>query len=447
MAALARGLPNTQRIREIAMRKILVAAFAACLAVSFAYAAPLKPKGVPIDDGDLGPTTPDQVITASLVLKVHNMPALERLLAAQQDPDNFLYHRFVSVPEFTAFFAPTQLEIGLIKQYVNQFGIEVTEVYEDRLLMRLKGTVAAFDQAFASDVHDFARNGKRFHRPTHLPLIPFFLRDLVILVEGLSDEGSMFRPMNTNKAKLGAQLDSAASAVKLPTNGAIATGIPGDFTVGDVANLYNINPLYAANINGAGRTVGIATLADFHPSDAYTYWSLIGLDVLANRITQVHIDGGAELSADAGSGETSLDVEQSGGLAPQAKMIVYDAPNTSAGFIDLFYRVASDNKVDTVSVSWGLAEEFYFQDVVGIDRTGQMIAMHQAFVESAVQGISMFAAACDSGAFDINDAFNDPVNNVLSVDSPGNDPAITSSGGTTVPVTIVFGRVPPGTPP
>ena len=66
--------------------------------------------------------------------------------------------------------------------------------------------------------------------------------------------------------------------------------------------------------------MGIATLADFLPEDAHTYWSTIGLKVLPNRITQVHVDGGGELSSDAGSGETSLDVEQSGGLAPGAKI-------------------------------------------------------------------------------------------------------------------------------
>jgi subtilase family serine protease len=121
--------------------------------------------------------------------------------------------------------------------------------------------------------------------------------------------------------------------------------------VGDVANFYDINPLYKAGINGRGQTVGIATLANFLPSDAYAYWSLIGLIILPNRITQVHVDGGGELSADAGSGETSLDVEQSGGLAPNAKIIVYDAPNTNPGIIDLFYKAASDNLVDSLSVS------------------------------------------------------------------------------------------------
>jgi len=109
----------------------------------------------------------------------------------------------------------------------------------------------------------------------------------------------------------------------------------------------------------------------------------------------------------------------------------------------MFYRAVSDNLVDSLSVSWGSAEEFYYQEVVGEDRTGQLKAFHQAFLEAAVQGISVFASAGDSGAFDINDAFNDPVANVLSIDIPAGDPAITAAGGTTVPVTLNAG---PGTP-
>lgn len=109
-------------------------------------------------------------------------------------------------------------------------------------------------------------------------------------------------------------------------------------------------------------------------ADAFTYWNLIGLSVKPDRLTQVHVDGGGEISADAGTGETCLDVEQSGGLAPGAKVIVYDAPNSDAGFIDLFYKAASDNLVDTMSCSWGLAEAFLFPEVVGVDNRPQIVA-------------------------------------------------------------------------
>src|SRR5882724_56122 len=247
---------NRKRFSENIMRKIFLATVATCCVAAVANAAPFKSKTVPIDDSDLGATTPDQVITASLVLKVHNPAALEALLVATQDPNNFLYHRFLSVPEFVAFFAPSRFEIANIEGFLNQFGIEVTDIYENHLLIRARGTVAAFDKAFATEMHDFWRDGRRFHRPRHAPSIPLALRDIVIVVEGLNSEAGKFHPMNTNVRKQNLQAQPRAG-ITLPPAGATATGVPGDFTVGDVANLYNINTLYAANITGAGRTLGI----------------------------------------------------------------------------------------------------------------------------------------------------------------------------------------------
>ena len=64
-----------------------------------------------------------------------------------------------------------------------------------------------------------------------------------------------------------------AAGPGLPTGDVIATGVPGDFTVGDVANLYSINPLCAAHRGWA--VLGIATLASFIPDGAFCYgtWS------------------------------------------------------------------------------------------------------------------------------------------------------------------------------
>lgn len=389
---------------------------------------------------DLGATPAAQTVTATLVLKVRSTDALETLVSLSQEPGLPTFHRFLTTGQFADLFSPSQRDIATITGYLNSFGITVTDVYADRLLIKATGTADAFTQAFAVDLHEFSDHGKRFHRSRHAPRIPLLLRDLLVSIQGFSSE-ALFHPMHTTAAAKSPMFSSRTPV--LPAGGAIATGVPGDFTVGDVANLYNINPLYDAAIDGSGRTVGIATLANFDPADAYAYWSMIGLDVDQHRITQVHVDGGGELSADAGSGETCLDVEQSGGLAPGAKVIVYDAPNTDSGFIDVFYKAVSDNRVDSLSVSWGSAEVFYFEAVGGEDRIGQLKAFHQVFLEAAAQGISMFASAGDSGAFDINDAFNDPVNNVLTVDEPAADPAITAAGGTTTPLTFNLG---PGTP-
>jgi hypothetical protein len=67
----------------------------------------------------------------------------------------------------------------------------------------------------------------------------------------------------------------------------------------------------------------------FTNSDPFAYWDSLNLNVEANRIKVVKVDGGAGKPSDAtGSDETTLDIEQAGGIAPGAKVIVYEAPNT-----------------------------------------------------------------------------------------------------------------------
>src|SRR5262245_42661794 len=242
---------------------------------------------------DLGPTPSAEIVSASVILKVQKPDDLEALAAAVQDPDSSKFHRFVSLDEFVHRFAPNSSDIDKIVRYLNQFGIAVTEVYPNHLLLRISGTADAFDQAFDLDVHDFAKGPRHFHKPNRGPRIPDALRDILVTIVGPSTEPS-FRPMNRHAAA--ETVPVVRPPLTLPPAGAIATGVPGDFTVGDVANMYDINPLYAANIDGRGTTLGIVTLADFLPADAFTYWRVIGLNVAQDRITQIHVDGGGELS-------------------------------------------------------------------------------------------------------------------------------------------------------
>ena len=122
----------------------------------------------------------------------------------------------------------------------------------------------------------------------------------------------------------------------------------GDRTPEDFAADYNL-----PSGSGKGSTIGIVTLAALDQESAQDFWSdVLDINTKANRIDVVNVDGGPGAVSDtAGSGETTLDVEQSGALAPQAKIIVYQSPNTDPGFLDDFFLAASDNKADSVSAS------------------------------------------------------------------------------------------------
>src|SRR5262249_10018947 len=105
-------------------------------------------------------------------------------------------------------------------------------------------------------------------------------------------------------------------------------------------------------------------------------------------------------------------------------------------FTKVFNKIVTDDKADVMSVSWGLCEM----------NTGkrQMKTENNIFKQGAAQGIAMFAAAGDDGAYDCkppkeDDADKDkdatkapPKTPDLAVDYPSSDPFIIAVGGTTL---------------
>lgn len=429
-------------------RKVLAISLAAMLAgtATSVSAAGLQA----VTDQGLAPT--DQSVTVSLVLRLRHEAELENYVRQTATPGSANFQKFLTTAQFAERYGATDAQIAKVQGYLGQHGLQ-GELLDNHMVISVRGTIGQFSQLFGTPVHNYVsrKTGQRFHRPARPLVMPVGLGDNVILASGLSNEWH-YVPHHTSKlpvtnlqlanppTTLSAQARTAAAGN--PT----ATGVPGQYTVGDVANMYNINPLYQRGITGKGSTLAIVTLATFDPADAEDYWAAIGLDTKPNRITQVHVDGGGGTN---GADETTLDVQQAGGLAPQANIIVYDAPNAGSGFVDAFARAVSDNQADSISASWGLGEIFNFAalNVDGARNTdttdvGDLRAYHQIFLEAAVQGQSMFAASGDSGAYDTVRAlgtgdgpgdFNAP----LTVDSPASDPYITAAGGTTVPVKFV----------
>ncbi len=72
----------------------------------------------------------------------------------------------------------------------------------------------------------------------------------------------------------------------------------------------------------------------------------------------VSVDGGQNAPTGDPSGpdtEVMLDIEVAGAVAPGARIVVYFAPNTDAGFLDAISQAAMDtvNKPSVLSISWG----------------------------------------------------------------------------------------------
>ncbi len=379
---------------------------------------------------DLGVAPANTVKTIALSLPLRNKDALTAFVASTVDPKSANFRKFITPAQFDATYGATPASIAQVSAYLAANGIAVSRVSSNGLLVIAKATNAQLTSLFGTAIHTYSDGHQTFERPVGAVVLPQGLVGLAQAVTGLSTQplARSYRKTAARAGSLAVEPDVAAR----PLAGArvTATNTPGQLTTADLMNNYNGAPLVARGLDGTGVTLGIMTFAGFSQSDAYGYWNAIGQPVLPNRITEINVADNVATPTDDDFEETSIDVEQAGGVAPQAKIIVYEAANTDVGAIELYDQAVSENKCDTLSVSWGLAEVY--------EDNATLAAYDSIFLEAAALGIPISASAGDAGAYDING--NDPYpafTPILTVDFPASHPLVLAAGGTTLAGTLV----------
>jgi subtilase family serine protease len=416
---------------------------AATPALKTALPYPTKDTALPRDIGTVSDIEGSGSLTVTLALKLRDEAGAEALFSKLYSTTSPSFHQFLTPAEFKAKFAQTDAAVADVAAKLAKYGLTTTRSGASTL--RVTGSPAALEQAFEVSLHVYQVDssagsaGYRYHAPNSAPKVPTEVGAVVDSVIGLSTR-PQFAPQ--------IQHAFAKGVVRKPAkvSGNATINQPGFLTVADFESQYNATPLINKGITGKGRTVAIVTLANLTVSDAYAYWSAVGLNVASNRVTVVAVDGGAGPPSDAsGSDETTLDVEQAGGVASGASVIVYQAPNTGQAFVDAFVNAVEDDTAQSISTSWGEWEWFdnLENNPVTDPFTGETVSVLRAytevFLQAALQGQSLFAAAGDAGAYDVNRGFPPPdFSLVLSVDSPAANPYITAAGGTTLPGTQTY---------
>jgi kumamolisin len=359
-----------------------------------------------------GDTDPNEIVTVDIVLKIHNKEALAQYINDTVTPGNENYRHYLSVDQFSSQYAPSSTETDAIVKYLQSFGLS-TSVYPDNLVITAKGQVKHINDAFNVNLQKAGYKGKAFHATKKNPIVPAKIGEDILCILGLTDYSNLASNSVTPFEQQ--NVDTPNSL-----NGSLAPK--------DLIQHYQANDLYEKGATGQGQTIGIVTLADFNKQDAYDFWKAAGINVKANRINKMNVDGGSDFT---GYEETALDVEQSGALAPDANINVYVAPNSDTGFVDGFAKAINDNVAQQISVSWGQSETLINNAVQQkVEASQYAEAFNQLFMQAAAQGISTFAAAGDAGAYDTSRGTN---YYDLSVDNPADSPYITAAGGTTLP--------------
>jgi kumamolisin len=292
-------------------------------------------------------------------------------------------------------------DVDLVRRELGGRGLEVTAVHATTRRVKVAGTLGDLSSAFGTTLRQVSSpdprgRGRVTHRYREGPLyLPAALDGVVTAVLGLDT-----RPQ-------------AQPHFRTPRDAAAAKGT--SYPPNQVASIYN----FPAGTTGAGQTVAVIELGGgFTQSDLDAYFGSLG--IATPSITAVSVDGAANNPGDTSgaSMEVNLDIDVIGAAAPGAAQLVYFAPNNGdKGFVDAISAAAEASPAPiAISISWGQSEDSW---------TAQgMAAMNQAMSDAAALGITVCAAAGDSGS---SDGVND---RQVHVDFPASSPYALGCGGT-----------------
>jgi kumamolisin len=313
--------------------------------------------------------------------------------AASEAPSS---RKFLSRDEFEQQYGADANDIARVESFAREHGLTVKESSAGRRTVILTGAASAMQEAFGVALKDYEHPTGKFRGRTGPVYIPDNLHGIVEGVFGLD---------NRPQAKPHFRRPAAATTHT--------------YTPVEVANLYN----YPSGRDGAGECVALIELGGgYKPADLSAYWKQLNLANTPN-VAAVSVGSGSNAPTGDPNGpdaEVMLDIEIVGAIAPGAKIVVYFADNTDAGFLNAITTAAHDstNKPSIISISWGGPESSWTQQA--------MTAMDDAFQSAASMGVTVCVAAGDDGSTDgVTDGQN-------HVDFPASSPNVLACGGTRV---------------
>jgi Pro-kumamolisin, activation domain/Subtilase family len=377
-----------------------------------------------------GAVAPERELDLSVALEPRDPAALEAFAEEVATPGSPSYGDYLSVPAFAARFAPTPAQLATVRAALAARGLRVGAPAANDLSLPVTATAAAAEAAFGTAI-DRVRtpSGRVAFANRTAPQLPAAAAPFVQGVLGLDDLQESHRgaapAAEEPAAPGGGALDLAPASTSVATGGPqpctearAAAEVGHGYTADQIATAYGLSGFYAAGDFGAGQTVALLELEPFLPADIETFQACYG--------TQVEVDTetiGKGPGPYAGEdGEAALDIEQLIGLAPGARIVVYQAKNEGDNEAKILSAYVSQDIAKVMSSSWGICEE-------EADETS-MAAVGTLLEEAAAQGQSFFVAAGDWGSTDCYEPEGGDLDQSLQVDFPGSDPFATDVGGT-----------------
>jgi kumamolisin len=374
-----------------------------------------KPNTGKVSGGQQLPLNEIKPLTFNLV---YNDTAMERDVTQIYTPGSPTYHQFLTPNQIVQRYALSDSQMQVVENWLTSHGFTIVSVDQLRLGIQVQASVATIERALNVQLRQYTINlfgsSYTFFVQENDPVISGPVSAYIQSVVGLDNFAfPVFRPPSGLAALLAARATGPAHCA--------GYGAKQTLTSSDLARAYQVNTLYSHGYQGQGMTIGVAEFGDpFDPTDVANYAACAGAGM--PNIQIVNVDG--QLAPGPGAGEATLDLEMIAGLAPRAQILDYQASLVNTSFaqalVDVFNKVAADDRVQVLSVSYGTGEASF--------SISEQDAINRSLRNLAAEGISVFISSGDCGAF------SDRITNIAMVSFPASASYAIAVGGTRLQV-------------
>jgi hypothetical protein len=363
-------------------------------------------------------------VEISVYLGWRNPRGAEQLAAAVSDPAGKHHRRYLTAQQFTAAYAPTTETAGTVTRYLAAYGLRLVELPTNRRYLRLTGTTAQVEAAFATRLRLYRAEGRTLRAPAVEPSVPSALASRVIAVAGLDTGEELVRPATivSDAVGDGTRCSPAFGSRRSPLP--LVDGARPAY-VGCGALPAQLQTAYlgrrAAADYGREATVAVltATGSPTLQADERAFARAHGVPaVRPGQLTArgpAGTIGGPDAARWAAAQTTGVHLVRS--LAPAAGVLAVSAGGASLRLLDAaLNRIVTDQAASVVALPYALPER-----AVG----ARLLKVYsRLFLQAAAQGIGVTAAAGDAIAGQDNDPGDLP-----SVHFPASDPWVVAAGG------------------
>jgi pseudomonalisin len=326
------------------------------------------------DEGMVSADTPLARMLLLLKPSLSQEAALDALVEEQQNPESPEFHQWLTPEEYGARFGADAVDLARVAAWLTAQGFAIDEIFAGRRIVEFSGSAAQVSDAFHTEIHRYQVKGVMHIANSQEPEIPAALAGAVRGVVSLHD----FRRKAELHERSTAGLEPAYSA------GSTHYLFPADF-----ATIYDLVPLYGDGIDGARTGIAIAGRSNIELSDVATFRATAGLPANAPAVV---VDGADPGLVAGDQDESTLDVEWSGAVAPEASvnLVVARSTATTDGVDLAATYIVNHAAAQVVSVSYGSCEQ---------EMGATEIAFYNDLWEQAAsEGISVLVASGDAGA-------------------------------------------------